>query len=147
MSISFKNLCYLEDVLFKMPGLYFLWTCLFAANLVAFLTDDVVGPPRDFLLFTSLISVIYPAYSVHNQLNGNKMPSTLCLTMGPIHQFSFWLLLAYFGGDVYGGHEIGAMNTVSTVVVGAFSLGLFFQSWLFVLKPGLYEEYVTAFQE
>ena len=147
MTNYFQSFCYLEDVLFKMPGLYLLWTCLFAANLSAFVTDSVVGPPRDFLLFTSLLSVVYPAYSVHNQLYGNKMPSTLCLTMGPIHQFSFWLLLAYFGGDVYGGQEIGAMNIVATVVVGAFSLGLFFQSWLFVLKPGLYEEYVETLQE
>jgi len=146
MCNSFHFLCYVEDQLFKMPKLYFLWTSLFLANLVCFFTDDTIGPSRDFLFFTSLFSTVYPAFSVFNELYGNKMPSTFLLIMGPLHQFSFWLFLAYYAGDVYGDHALGVMNVITTAILATFSFGLVFKLGFFVLYPNLYEEYVKSFK-
>lgn len=136
---SFK----VEDTCFKLPGLYFLWTCLYVANFVALLTDNTTGVVRDFNLATNIISVIYGALASANNIYGNGLPSSMLLMAGPIHQYSHWLLFAYFGGaDVLSSSAIGIMNWISMFVVGFFSLDMVVKTWYTSFYPEKYLEYV-----
>ena len=66
----------------------------------------------------------------------------MIMIAGPIHQFSFWLLLAYYRGDVYGKEPAGVMNTIHTVLVGCFNLDLLIKTWLLAWNPKNYLDYV-----
>ena len=74
------------------------------------------------------------------------MPSTLLVTAGPLHQYSFWILLSYFRGDVYSSSEIGVLNVVYTIVVGIFTLDMVIKTWLITLNPETYLNYVKDFK-
>lgn len=70
------------------------------------------------------------------------MPSTLLVTAGPLHQYSFWILLSYFRGDVYSTSAVGILNTVYTCIVGVFTLDMVIKTWYITLYPNFYLDYV-----
>ena len=66
----------------------------------------------------------------------------MLLIAGPIHQYSFWLLLAYYHGDVYGSHPVGIMNGVNTGLVTTFNLDLLVKTWMLAIWPEKYRNYI-----
>ena len=138
-----QKLFYLEDKIMKLPGLYLMWTILFVANFVSLLVDDTQGVSRDFNIWSNAISVIYCSLASVNNIFGNKMPSSMLLIAGPIHQYLHWLLFAYFGGsDVLGSHAVGVMNWISLFVVGIFSIDMIIKTWVITIYPNYYTDYV-----
>ena len=133
----------LEDKILKLPGLYAMWTCLFISNFITLLSDDTVGASRDFNIWANGISVLYCGFAGLNTIYGNGLPSTMLVTIGPIHQYAYWLLFAYFKpGNVLGEHPIGVINWVNTVIVGLFSIDMIVKTWYTTLYPASYKQYV-----
>ena len=147
MPISASTLFAMEDRLMKMRGLYTMWCCCFAAALGALGSDTTTGPSRDFLLITSAFSTLYCSLASYNTIYGNGKPSSMLLMAGPVHQYTFWLLLAYYRGDVYGSNPVGVMNAVHTSLVSVFNLDLFVKTWLLACHPQKYLDYIEAEQE
>lgn len=138
-----QKLFYLEDKIMKLPGLYLMWTIIFVANFVSLLVDNTQGVSRDFNVWSNAISVIYGSLASVNNIFGNKMPSSMLLIAGPIHQYLHWLLFAYFGGsDVLGSHAVGVMNWISLFVVGIFSIDMIIKTWVLAIYPNYYTDYV-----
>ena len=94
--IETKHIFFMEDRIFKMPGLYLLWTCIYIANFVALIVDDTYGAVRTFNVLGNGLSVIYTGSAGFNAIYGNDTPSTLLVIPGPIHQYAFWVIFAYF---------------------------------------------------
>ena len=148
--VSTDTLFMMEDRIMKTRGLYFMSFCCYVGSLVCLAADGheaghehaEVDPCRDFLLYTSLLSTIYWSISSANTIYGNGKPSSMIMVAGPIHQFSFWLLLAYYRGNVYGKEPAGVMNTVHTALVGTFNLDLLVKTWLLACAPHKYLQYV-----
>ena len=141
----FDKLCYLEDKLFQMRGLYALWTALFVSNFVCMLSDSTTGPVRNFNVLANGLSVIYCGVAGFNNIYGNRMPSTLLITAGPVHQYAFWLLFAYFGGgNVLSGSPVGVMNWINLFVVGVFSVDMVVKTWASTLNTQQYLDYVNG---
>tara|TARA_Y100000590_G_C15624112_1_gene978698 strand:+ start:198 stop:665 length:468 start_codon:yes stop_codon:yes gene_type:complete len=138
-----KTLFAMEDRVMKMPGLYVMSFCCYIAALSALGTDTTTGPSRDFLLATTALSTLYWGVSSANSIYGNGKPSSLLMIAGPVHQFTFWLLLAYYRGDVYGKQPAGVLNAVHTAMVGLFNLDLIVKTWLLAVNPNKYLEYVN----
>ena len=126
----------------KMPGLYGLWTALFITNLAVLGHDVTTGASRDFNLYTALISTLYCGVASWNTIYGTNKPSSMLLMVGPVHQYSFWLLLAYYRGAVYGSHPLGVLNVVYTAIVGVFSLDMVAKTWYLSVSPKVYLDYV-----
>ncbi|MBN20014.1 MAG: hypothetical protein CL678_01915 [Bdellovibrionaceae bacterium] len=149
---SSKTLYAMEDRVMKMRGLYFMSFCCYVGSLACLAADghsddhahdEHEDPCRNFLLYTSLLSTLYWGVSSANTIYGNGKPSSMIMMAGPIHQFSFWLLLAYYRGDVYGKEPAGVMNAVHTTLVAFFNLDLLIKTWLLAIKPDEYLEYVN----
>jgi hypothetical protein len=137
-----RNLFAMEDRVLRMPGLYTLWTAIFVSNLAALGSDATTGASRDFNLYTSVLSTFYISVSSYNTIYGNKKPSSMLMIAGPIHQYTYWLMLAYYQGHVYGSHPVGVMNVVNTVLVSLFNLDLVVKTWLLAVNPGTYTQYL-----
>ena len=142
MCLSADKLFKLEDGVMKHPGLYTMWTILYIVNLLCLAFDSTTGPVRDFNILCSLLSTSYTAVSSYNTIYGNKMPSSMLLMAGPIHQYSTWLLLAYYRGAVYSNSAVGSLNGVYTVVVGIFTLDMVMKTWKLAINPDYYLDYV-----
>ena len=143
-----KKIFCLEDKVMRLPGLYLMWTILFVANFVSLLADDSQGPVRDFNLLSNAASIIYCSLASVNTIYGNKLPSTMLLIAGPVHQYLHWLLFAYYGGSaVLSSTAVGVMNWVSLFVVGIFSLDMIFKTWLITCKTDFYTDYVKEEQQ
>lgn len=145
--VSTETLFMMEDRIMRTPGLYFMSFCCYVASLGCLAAEGHDDGHSDncrlFLLYTSLITTLYWSVSSANTIYGNGKPSSMLMIAGPIHQFGFWLLLAYFRGDVYGKEPAGVLNTVHTALVGVFNLDLFVKTWLLALKPENYHEYLN----
>lgn len=138
-----QKLFYLEDKLMKLPGLYLMWTLLFVANFVSLLVDNTQGVIRNFNVWSNAVSVIYCSLASVINIFGNKLPSSMLLIAGPIHQYLYWLLFAYFGGtDVLSSSEVGVMNWISLFVVGIFSIDMVIKTWVLTFNPDYYINYV-----
>lgn len=146
-NLSAKKLFSVEDVYMKQPGLYAMWTILYIINLICLATDTTTGPVRDFNIASSLLSTVYTSISTVNVVYGNRKSSTMLLTAGPLHQYSTWLLLAYYGGNVYSSSALGVLNGVYTVVVGIFTLDMVVKTWVIALKPDYYLNYLLEDEE
>ena len=150
MPISTQTLHATEDRVMQTRGLYFMSFCCYVASLGCLAAEghaadhehSEVDPCRDFLLYTSLLSTLYWGVSSANTIYGNGKPSSMIMMAGPIHQFSFWLLLAYYRGNVYGKEPAGVMNTIHTALVGTFNLDLLVKTWLLACAPHKYLQYV-----
>ncbi len=141
--MEFTDMFKIEDKIIRLPGLYALWSVIFVANLVSLFVDDTTGPVRNFNILANGFSVIYPAAASINNIYGNALPSTVLVSAGPLHQYLFWMLFAFFGGnDVLSNSALGTMNWISLYVVGGFSLDMFFKTWYVALKREKYLEYV-----
>ena len=139
-----ETLFYLEDVIFKQYGLYALWTMIYVSNFVVLLCDGTNDESRDFNVLVNGFSVIYSGIASANVIYGNKLPSTLLLVGGPIHQYLYWIIFAYYkGSPVLGRHPIGVMNWISTVIVGIFTLDMVFKTWLLSFNSNYYAQYVN----
>ena len=145
--VSAEKLFMLEDKIMRQPGLYTMWTVLFLVNLVCLSVDGTTGPIRDFNIASSLLSTLYTGASTLNNVYGNKLPSTMLLTAGPIHQYSTWLLLSYYRGAVYSSDPIGVLNGVYTFVVGVFTLDMVLKTWVVAVNPNYYLDYVKKSRE
>ena len=143
MPFTTKTLFMMEDSIMQMPGLYAMWTACFIAALSALGVDTTTGSSRDFLLITTVFSTLYCALASYNTIYGNGKPSSMLLIAGPIHQFTFWLMLAYYRADVYGSHPIGVLNIVNTVLVSVFNLDLIIKTWLLAVTPKKYLDYLS----
>ena len=143
MCLSADKLFMLEDGVMKHPGLYGMWTILYVVNLICLAVDTTTGPVRDFNILCSLLSTIYTAVSSYNSIYGNNMPSSMLLMAGPIHQYSTWLLLTYYRGDVYSTSPVGSLNAVYTFVVGVFTLDMVVKTWTVAINPDYYLNYVN----
>jgi hypothetical protein len=133
-----------EDDIIKMPGLYTFWSLLYVAVLACLSVDDTTGSSRDFLMILGGVSTIFPAFAGLNIIYGNKLPSTMFLTVGPIYQYLFWQLLAYYRADVYGTHPIGILNTVFTVFSALFTVDTVIKTWTLTCNNQLYLNYVAS---
>ena len=140
-----KTLFMMEDRILGQVGLYAMWTTLYLSNLIILFCDNTTGPSRDFNIITNGLSVLYISVSNLNIIYGNGLPSTMMMATGPIHQYLFWLLFAYYGGsDVLGSHPIGVYNWITLFVVGMFTLDMFVKTWVITLDNGKkYVEYVV----
>ena len=70
------------------------------------------------------------------------MPSTLLVTAGPLHQYAFWMLFAYYQPEhIYSDNDIGYMNIVYTVVVSLFSLDMIHKTWWVTRNQQAYLHY------
>ena len=138
-----ETLFALEDNYFGLPGLYTLWTCLFMSNFVVLLSDDTVGASRDFNVWVNGISVLYCGAASINTIYGNGKPSTMLLSVGPIHQYTYWLLLAYYKPEaVLDSHPIGVINWVFTIIIGLFTVDMVSKTWYITLYPDSYRQYL-----
>ena len=143
--MKFTDAFKIEDHILKLPGLYTLWTIIFIANLTSLFVDDTTGSVRDFNILVNGLSVIYPAAASLNNIYGNGLPSSVLVTAGPVHQYLFWMLFAYFGGkDVLSSSALGTMNWISLFIVGGFSVDMFFKTWYVSLYPKNYIEYINS---
>lgn len=138
-----EKLFMLEDKILKQPGLYGMWSMLYLANIIVLCLDSTQGSIRNFNIFTTLLSHIYTSVSGANVIYGNKKPSSLLLIAGPLHQYAFWMLLAFYRGDVYSSSAVGIMNIVHTVVVAVFTLDMILKTWLISINPNAYLDYVN----
>lgn len=143
------NLFILEDRVLRQPGLYLLWTILYFANLAILATDTTTGSIRDFNVITNGLSVIYCGVSSANNIYGNKLPSSLLLIAGPIHQYLYWLLFVYFGGSsqVLSTTPLGTMNWVTTIVVGIFTADMIIKTWITAFNVKGYLDYAQTRQQ
>ena len=133
----------MEDRIFRNVGLYAMWTCLYIANFVTLLVDPTQGPVRDFNIIANGLSVIYCATSSAVTIFGNGLPSTFILLAGPIHQYLYWLLLAYYGGSPpFSGTPTGVMNWINSIIVGIFTLDMIVKTWVLAISPNTYKDYV-----
>ena len=133
----------LEDRVLKLQGLYTLWTAIFVSNFVVLLSDDTQGASRDFNVWANGFSIIYPGLAGLNNIFGTGLPSTILVTAGPLHQYAFWHLFAYYGGgDVLGSHPVGVMNWVNCIVVGLFTIDMIMKTWFVTVVPERYRKYV-----
>ena len=140
-TISAEKLFALEDRYMKQGGLYAMWSSLFIINMICMVSDSSVGAHRDFNLVSSLLSTIYCGVSGAVTIYGNKLPSSMLIIAGPVHQYSTWLLLGYYRGGVYGSSPVQMMNAVYTVVVAIFTLDMLVKTWIVSLYPSYYLEY------
>ena len=75
------------------------------------------------------------------------LPSTMLLIAGPIHQYSFWLLFAYYGADdVLTSSAVGVMNYIFVCVVAFFSIDMIMKTWFTSIYPLSYKNYVAESQ-
>ncbi len=142
MCLSADKVFMLEDKVMKQPGLYLMWTILFIVNLICLSIDSTTGPIRDFNVLAQFLSTIYSLVSSVNNIYGNKLPSTMLLSAGPVHQYTTWLLLAYYRGNVYSSSPIGIYNGVVTVVIGIFTTDMVIKTWTVAINPKYYLDYV-----
>ena len=138
-----EKLCYLEDNVLKQPGLYTLWTILYLLNFVCLLSDETTGAVRNFNVLSNGLSVLYVGGTAVNNIYGNQKPSTLLLSVGPVHQYAHWLLFAYFGGsDVLSSSPVGTMNWIGCFVVGLFTIDMVIKTWYITFNTQEYLDYV-----
>ena len=140
-SQTIRKLHHMEDSVMKMPGLYTFWTVLYAVVLAVLSADNTVGSSRDFLMIMAGVSTLFPAFSGMNMVYGNGLPSTMFLAMGPIYQYLYWQLLAYYRADVYGTHPIGVTNAVFTGITGLFTVDMVVKTWAATLNSRGYKTY------
>ena len=139
-----KTLHMMEDKIMGHVGLYTMWTMFFISNLAVLAEDDTQGASRDFNIIANGLTVLYVSASNLNMIYGNRLPSTMMMTIGPIHQYLFWMLFVYYGGsDVLGSHPIGVYNWVSLFVVGMFTADMVVKSWFLTIDPQKYRDYVV----
>jgi len=142
--MSYTFLFLPEDKIIKLPGLYLLWSCIYISNLVVLFSDGTDDASRTFNMIANGLSVIYPGAAGLNTVFGNQVPSSLFISAGPIHQYLYWMLLAFFKPrNVFGSHPIGVMNWVSTIIVGLFTVDMVIKTWLVTLYQDTYLSYLA----
>ena len=104
---------------------------------------------RNFNLYTSLISHVYLIASAYNNIFGNKLPSSFMHLAGPAHQFSFFLLIAYYQGNVFGDRwgALAVVNVIYVIVVSVFCVDTVIKSWCLALYPTDYQKYVKKWKK
>ena len=145
MTLKTETLFMMEDKILGQLGLYTMWTMFFVSNLAVLAEDDTKGSSRDFNIIANGLSVLYVSASSLNMIYGNGLPSTMMVTIGPIHQYIYWMLFVYYGpGDVLGSHPIGVYNWVTLVVVGMFTVDMVVKTWFISNDNGKrYREYMV----
>ena len=83
-------------------------------------------------LGTEIVKPVATSGTIARSFPNVREPSFGLITIGPVHQYSTWLLLAYHRGNVYGTNSLGVMNAVYTVVVGIFSLDMFIKTYFYI---------------
>ena len=140
----FDKLHTFEDKCMRMHGLYLFWTSLYISSLSCLLVDDTKDSSRDFLFILSSVSNIFPVFAGLNLVYGNNIPSTMFNCVGPLFQYFFWQLLAYYQADVYGPHPIGILNAVFTCMTTLFTVDMLAKTWAMTLNPKTFKEYLST---
>ena len=139
---TMKNLHYMEDKVMMMPGLYIMWTILYAGTVASLATDGENEMGRNYLMITGGLSCLYNAVSGVTLVYGNKLPSSMMLITNPLFLYLYWQLLAYYRGCVYGMTPAGVMNAINSCIMGLFTVDMLIKSWVYSAYPNSYELYV-----
>ena len=142
--VSFLKSYEVEDKYVRLEGLYMFWTLLFTANVIVLSVDDTEGNSRDFNIFLSVLSTLFVSVSSCNLIYGNKLPSTMMMVAGPLYLYSFWLLMAYYQGDIFDGPQLGKLNTAHTVFAGFFTFDMVMKTWFLTCRSDQYLKYVKG---
>ena len=141
-SSTYEKIHKMEDSVMKIQGLYTLWTLLYITGIGCLSGDATTGTSRDFLFSMTSLASIFPVFSGINIIYGNKLPSTMFLSVGTLYQYFFWTLLAYYRGNVYGSHPIGVYNGVNTGFASLFTLDMLVKTWMLTCNSKGYLTYV-----
>ena len=139
---TMKNLHYMEDKVMTMPGLYVMWTILYAGSVACLATDTGNEMGRNYLMITGGLSCLYNAVTGVTMVYGNKLPSSMMLITNPLFLYLYWQLLAYYRGCVYGMTPAGVMNAINSSIMGLFTVDMLIKSWLYAVYPNSYDVYV-----
>ena len=134
---KFENLFAMNDSL-GMRGMLTMWFSFFTTGFVVLLTDDQVGPLRDFAMVSQLVCCTNLAAMGHSVANNVSWSKANFYTLH-FDTFATLLAFAYFGGDnLLNSTPLGVWNYVQ--LVGTAMNALFAVSSLY-LVAGDYEGY------
>ena len=139
---KFENLFAMTDKM-GMNGMLTLWFSFFTTSFAVLLSDETVGPQRDFCMLSQLLCCTNLAalgYSVAHDVSWSKANF---YTMN-FDTFGTLLAFAYFGGtDVLGSNTLGVWNSVQ--FAGTLMNALFGVSSLYMVgnDPRGFNEYLN----
>ena len=111
---KFQNLFLMMDKM-GMQGMLTMWFTFFTTGFVVLLTDDQVGPLRDFTMVSQLACCTNLAAMGYSVANNVSLTKTSFLTLN-FDTFVTLFAFAYFGGgDLLNSTPLGVWNTVQLV--------------------------------
>ena len=110
----FKHLFLMMDKL-GLRGMLAMWLSFFTTGFVVLLTDDQVGPLRDFTMVSQLVCCTNLAAMGYSAANDVSLAKTTFLTLN-FDTFATLFAFAYFGGgDLLNSTPLGVWNNVQLV--------------------------------
>ena len=111
---KFQNLFLMMDKL-GMRGMLAMWFSFFTTGFVVLLTDDQVGPLRDFTTVSQLVCCTNLAAFGHSVANNVSLQKSTFYTLN-FDTFATLLAFAYFGGgDLLNSTPLGVWNYIQFV--------------------------------
>ena len=111
---KFQNLFLMMDKL-KMRGMLAMWLSFFTTGFVVLLTDNQVGPLRDFTAVSQLVCCTNLAAMGHSVANNVSLSKSTFYTLN-FDTFATLLAFAYFGGgDLLNSTPLGVWNYIQFV--------------------------------
>jgi len=111
---KFQNLFLMVDKL-GMTGMLTMWFSFFTTGFVVMLTDDQMGPLRDFSMVSQLVCCTNLAAMGYSVAHNVSLKKTFFYTMN-FDTFATLLAFAYFGGgDLLNSSPLGVWNWVQFV--------------------------------
>jgi len=111
---KFQNLFLMVDKL-GMTGMLTLWFTFFTTSFVVLLTDNQVGPLRDFSMVSQLVCCTNLAAMGYSVAHNVSLKKTFFYTMN-FDTFATLTAFAYFGGgDLLNSTTLGVWNWVQVV--------------------------------
>ena len=111
---KFQNLFLMMDK-FGMRGMMAMWFSFFTTGFVVLLTDDQVGPLRDFTAVSQLVCCTNLAAFGHSVANNVSLQKSTFYTLN-FDTFATLLAFAYFGGgDLLNSTPLGVWNYIQFV--------------------------------
>jgi len=111
---KFQHIFLIVDKL-GMTGMLTMWFSFFTTGFVVLLTDDQVGPLRDFSMVSQLVCCTNLGAMGYSVANNVSLKKTIFYTMN-FDTFATLLAFAYFGGgDLLNSTPLGVWNWVQFV--------------------------------
>ena len=111
---KFQNLFLMMDKL-GMHGMLAMWFSFFTTGFVVLLTDDQVGPLRDFTMVSQLVCCTNLAAFGHSVANNVSLQKSTFYTLN-FDTFATLLAFAYFGGgNLLNSTPLGVWNYIQFV--------------------------------